>query len=155
MKRANSQPGKLPDQVRYFIDTNVILYASGSEHPLKQPCVLLLEKMIAESLDAVISVEVIQEILHRYSSLRRAETGVLLARKTMGIFRPLLPVEPNDMQLATDLFERYKGISGRDAVHAAVSLNNGINHIISTDRDFDAIKEIDRVDPAEFARILG
>jgi len=108
---------------------------------------MLLEKIASGAIDATISVEVVQEILHRFNSLRQSESGVQLARKTMTIFHPILPVEAPDMRLATDLLEQYPTISSRDAVHAAVALNNGIAQVISTDTDFDAVKEITRVSP--------
>ena len=42
--------------------------------------------------------------------------------------------------------EKYK-IKPRDAIHAAIALENGIETIVSYDRDFDKLEEIKRLDP--------
>jgi hypothetical protein len=66
----------------------------------------------------------------------------------------VLPVTREDMDRAFELYERYKtkGLPPRDLVHAAVMINNGMSHIISTDKHFDAIKEIKRVRPGQYSR---
>jgi len=39
----------------------------------------------------------------------------------------------------------------RDAIFAAQALNHGIDAILSTDRDFDDVPGLERVDPADAA----
>jgi hypothetical protein len=53
----------------YFIDANIPMYAAGAEHPLKRPCIAILEAIAHDELAAVTNVEVVQEILYRYSAL--------------------------------------------------------------------------------------
>ena len=45
-----------------FIDTAVIMYAAGAEHPLRDPSRQILSRIGDGTLDGSISVEVIQEI---------------------------------------------------------------------------------------------
>ena len=97
------------------------------------------------------SVAVIQEILHRYSLTGRRITGIDLSRETLKVFNPVLPVDPKDIHYAMDLLKKYNALRSREAIHAAVALNNGISNIVSTDHHFDTVKEIKRIDPAEFA----
>jgi len=137
-------------QKSFFVDTNVIMYASGIDHPLKKPCAIVLTSVLGEGLEIKTSVEVMQEVLYRYSSINQLEKGLRLCRQFLTLFNPLLPVSPADIRLATDILESYPTIESRDAVHTAVALNNGIKQVISTDRHYDLIKEIKRVDPAEF-----
>ena len=47
---------------------------------------------------------------------------------------------------AQSLMEKYK-IKPRDAIHAATALENGIETIVSYDRDFDKLEEIKRLVP--------
>lgn len=47
---------------------------------------------------------------------------------------------------AQELAERYK-VKPRDAIHAAVALENKIKTIVSYDEEFDAIDEIRRIEP--------
>lgn len=138
-------------RVLYFIDTNIFIYASGSSHPYKRHCLKLLNSVAIGETRAAVSVEVVQELLHYHSSRNRRTTGLELARQAMEIFHPALPVMEEDMRLAVHLAEIYPDISSRDSVHAAVALNNGIGRIISTDRDFDSVREITRLDPSAFA----
>jgi predicted nucleic acid-binding protein len=59
-----------------------------------------------------------------------------------------------DMHRPFDLLERYgTEITGRDAVHAATMLNNGLTHIISADGHFDIIEGITRLGPQKAARL--
>ena len=58
-----------------LVDSNVFMYAAGREHPHKKPATAFLEKVAAGSVDAIIDVEVLQEILHRYRALGRWDEG--------------------------------------------------------------------------------
>ena len=58
----------------------------------------------------------------------------------------LLGVKKTTVFRAQELVEKYK-IKPRDAIHAAVALENKIATIVSYDRDFDAITEIKRIEP--------
>jgi predicted nucleic acid-binding protein len=44
---------------------------------------------------------------------------------------------------------RAPGLDVADAVSAATALNRGIGAILSADRDFDAVPELERIDPAD------
>ena len=53
------------------------------------------------------------------------------------------------------LIEQLPSVRGRDAVHAATALAYGIPTIASTDRDFDGIPGITRIDPMAGDARLG
>jgi len=48
-----------------------------------------------------------------------------------------------------DLFEANPGLDARDAVFAAVALNRGIEVILTTDRAFDEVRGLERIDPSD------
>jgi len=56
---------------------------------------------------------------------------------------------PDDVQRGIDLFETHPGLDVRDAVLAALAINRGIDAILATDRAFDGINDLERVDPAD------
>ena len=58
-------------------------------------------------------------------------------------------VEPNDIQRGIDLFETHNELNARDAVFAALAINRGIDAILATDRAFDGIDGLERVDPSD------
>ena len=64
-----------------FVDTAVLMYAAGEDHPLRRPSARLLERIAIGDMDAVTSVEVVQEILHRFMALRRPKVGVEMAAR--------------------------------------------------------------------------
>jgi hypothetical protein len=136
-----------------FIDTAVVMYAGGGDHPLRRPCQRLLERIADGELEAVTSVEVIQEILHRFTALRRPELGAAMARDTLDIFAPVLPVTHAVMRRLPELVEAYPALAARDLVHVATCLQEGISDIVSPDRGFDSVPGIRRIDPADAATI--
>lgn len=48
---------------RFFVDSNVFLYALGAEHRYREPCRRLIELADAGHLRPEASVELVQEIL--------------------------------------------------------------------------------------------
>jgi len=59
-----------------------------------------------------------------------------------------------DIHLVRKLAERYPGLGARDLVHVSVMLDNGLTRILSTDRHFDQVDEIERIDPHDFRRAV-
>jgi len=135
-----------------FLDTAVLMYAAGGAHPLREPCRRLLRQVADGELEAVTSAEVIQEILHRYTRIGRPDTGAALARASLDLLAPVLPLTHALMRRLPDLVERYPDHEARDLVHVATCLHEGIAEIISPDRGFDAVDGIHRIDPVDFAR---
>jgi uncharacterized protein len=136
--------------VTTFIDTAVIMYAAGSDHPLKGSCQDILRRVADGTFDAVISVEVVQEIIHRFVALRRPEHGASIARDALDLFAPVLPITHAVMRRMPDLIERYPRLAARDLVHVATCLEEGLVDIVSPDRGFDDVPEIHRIEPATF-----
>jgi predicted nucleic acid-binding protein len=61
------------------------------------------------------------------------------------------PVYAEDAQAAARLASRYRVLQTRDLFHVAVMQRLGLTEIISTDCGFDAIAEVTRIDPADWA----
>jgi predicted nucleic acid-binding protein len=127
------------------------MYAAGSDHPLREPCRRSLENAIERRLTLVTDSEVLQEILYRYFSTARTVTARAVYRSAVGLCDEVLPVEERHTSRALELLERYASVSPRDAIHVATMESAGIRRILTTDRDFDAIEEVTRVDPTELA----
>jgi predicted nucleic acid-binding protein len=114
-----------------------------------------MDRITAGSLDAVTSVEVVQEILHRYLALRRPDIAGRIAQQTLDMFAPVLPVTHALMRRVPELAARYPSLAARDLVHVATCVHEGITDIVSPDRAFDAVAEIRRIDPVELAANLA
>lgn len=132
-----------------FIDTAVLMYSTGAAHPLRDPSRRLLARVARGDVDATTSTEVIQEILHRYSRIGRPGDGAALARASMDLLAPVLPITHALMRRLPDLIERYPRLAARDLVHVATCQHEGITEIVSPDRGFDEVPDLRRIDPGE------
>ena len=50
-----------------------------------------------------------------------------------------------EVRIARAIIGSVEGISARDALHAAIMRSNRVNRILSFDRGFDAVREIERL----------
>lgn len=134
-----------------FVDTAVLMYAAGTEHSLREPCRNVLRRVADGELDAAISAEVVQEILHRFTRIGRPAEGTALARAALDLFAPVLPITHATMRRVPDLIDRHPTLAARELVHVATCQAEGISEIVSPDRGFDSVPGIRRLDPAEAA----
>lgn len=133
-----------------FIDTAVIMYAAGSEHPLRESCARIIAGIGDGTLDAVTSAEVIQEILHRQLAVRHLDVAYAQALESLDLFAPVIPITHALMRRVPDLARRYPSLSARDLIHVATCSHEGIADIVSPDRGFDRVAEVRRIDPTAF-----
>lgn len=128
-----------------FVDTSVIMFAAGAEHPRREGCRAVLTAITAGQIDAVTSAEVIQEILHRFSNGDRG-TGTRMAQATLDLFAPVLALNG---EVIAEAVRRYAGtdLLARDLIHVATCRVLGIGEIISVDTDFDDLDDLRRIDP--------
>ena len=123
------------------------MYCLGKEHPLKAACLRIIEQIRDGTLLVCTNTEVQQETLHRYYAQKRPDIGQRAYRLLTDLCRIIYPVTSADMERAFAILNNLPAINVRDAVHAAVMLNNGLTHIISTDSHFDQIAGINRMKP--------
>lgn len=132
---------------RRFVDTNIIIYAAGGEHPLKASCVAVLRWVAQGTWEGVTSAEVLQELLYLMDRRNQRDVGIAMAREVLAIMT-VLPVTAADVQQAMTFMEGVPALMPYDALHAAVMQGAGITEIISADKHFDAVPGIRRLDPA-------
>jgi uncharacterized protein len=122
-----------------FVDTNVLMYAVGREHPLREEArSFWLEQ--AESGEVLVSsAEVLQELLHAYLPVGRLETldaALTLARSRLGA---IWAIEREDVELARSLVERHPGLGARDLLHVACCTRRGVERVKTFDRGLAAV----------------
>jgi predicted nucleic acid-binding protein len=107
----------------------------------------VVEEVAEGRIAAATDVEIVQEILHRFDAIRQPSFGVAMATNLLDLVPTVFPVTAADIRSTIDIFRQYasQGVVARDALHAAVMKNNGISHILSTDRHFDHIEGIARI----------
>ena len=128
-----------------FIDSNIPMYLIGAVHPNKERTISVLERLVRDETRLVTDAESLQEILHRYTAIHRTEAIQPAYDALMGIVDEVFSVGVDDLMLAKNILLASNSIAARDAVHAAVMKNNGVEHIFSFDSDFDAFNFITRI----------
>ncbi len=133
-----------------FIDSNIFMYAAGSPTAHRKPCQEFLKKLINSGSAAqyFTSVEVLQEILHRYRSISLADEAYSLLDNILQLGITILPIEIEDIMLARKLLEDLNNLPTRDGIHAAVAIRKNISVIASFDKNFDQISGIRRFEPS-------
>jgi uncharacterized protein len=130
-----------------LLDTTVLAYASGSDHPLREPCRQILEAQRAGLINVTTTVEVLQEFLHTASRRRTRENAVGLVQ-TLATAFDLVVTLPSDLERALELFPLHPKLGAFDAVLAAVALERRADALISADRAFSSVSGLPWVDPA-------
>lgn len=102
-------------------------------------------------MSLVTDSEVLQEILYRYSSIERLDIARDVYSAAIQLCDEVLPVTEQTTDRARELLLQYGSLSARDAVHIASMEEGGLRRLLSTDTDFDAVDEVQRVDPVDFA----
>ncbi len=121
------------------------MYLVGAEHPHKHATRRILERSIAASERLVTDVEVVQEILHRYSAIRRRDAIGPCTDTLLQLADEVFPIGLDDVLRARELVLAEPQVSSRDALHLAVMERYGVRRIISFDRGFDAFPLIERI----------
>jgi predicted nucleic acid-binding protein len=121
------------------------MYLIGSEHPHKIDAQRLLERCIADSERLVTDAEVFQEILHRYTAIKRKDAISPAFQAISGIVDEVFAVELRDVERAKDILLGSQQLSARDALHLAIMERNRIETILSFDSGFDEYPGITRL----------
>lgn len=127
-----------------LIDTNVIIYAAGKPHPLREKAREVLDRVADGTLQGNIDTEVLQEILHVYNSRKERTKGCDTIDDLLVLFPNPIPIGREEIETARDLMRAYTFLGARDAIHAAVVRFHELDGIVTADKIFDRIKGIKR-----------
>ncbi|MBM3778023.1 MAG: type II toxin-antitoxin system VapC family toxin [Acidimicrobiia bacterium] len=128
-----------------FVDSNIPMYVAGRDHPLCDPSRRFLARARSGEVEICTSTEVLQEILYRYSALKRPDLADRVYDLFVQLCPTVLPVTLADTDRARTLLATVPGISVRDAIHAGVMLNHEIADIATFDEGFDRIDGVRRL----------
>jgi len=133
-----------------YVDSNIFLYPiiykleAVEEARESKNFLLKISEGLVEACTATITWDEIVWVVRKIFGLK---PSIELGRKFLEFPNlKLLNVKRSIVLRAQGLMEKYE-IKPRDAIHAATALENGIETIVSYDRDFDKLEEIKRLDP--------
>ncbi len=128
------------------LDTTVLAYAVGEEHPLREPCRRLLAAHAGGAIEATTTVEVLQEFAHVRARRRSREDAVNLTRLYVLALNPIVTTAA-DLDAGLSLFEKHPELGAFDAVLAAVAIARGAEALVSADRAFASVAGLAWIDP--------
>ena len=128
-----------------FVDSNVPMYLVGAPHPNKDRALAILTQLVRDGELFVTDVEVYQEILHRYTAIKRPDAIDAAFESLDAITDEVLAFAMPEIRAARALIDSTDGLSARDALHLAIMQKAGVNRILSFDVGFDACTGIDRL----------
>jgi uncharacterized protein len=132
-----------------LVDTTVLVHALGDDHALREPCRAVIDAIGDRHLQATTTAEVIQEFVHVRSRRHGRADAAALGQRFADLLSPLHGVDEDDLRSSLDLFVAHDGLGPFDAVLAATVLRNDhIHTLVSTDRAFGRIRDLDWADPS-------
>ena len=139
------------------LDTTVLVYAVGTEHPLREPSRRLVEAIAAGHVDATTTSEVIQEFVHVRSRRHGRVDAAKAGRNFADLLAPLLITPAAAIDAGLRLFERSQSLGVFDSFLAATALATGADALVSADRAFSSVSRLTHVVPgtAEFDRLIA
>jgi predicted nucleic acid-binding protein len=139
------------------LDTTVLVYAKGAEHPLRNPCRELVGAITDGEVQATTSVEVIQEFAHVRARRRGRHDAAATARDYAELLSPLLSVTREHLLQGLALFERSERLGAFDSVLLAAAAGSGATALVSADTAFAEIGDITHIFPdhAGISSLLG
>jgi hypothetical protein len=139
------------------LDTTVLAYAVGTEHPLREPSRRLLTAIGEGTVTATTTVDVIQEFAHGHARRRPRATAAAHARLYATLLAPLLSPVEGDLVAGLQLFERDDHLDAFDAVLAATAIAHEAKALLSADRAFASVRRLPFVElgSREFDALLA
>ena len=117
-----------------FVDTNVLMYAVGRPHPLREEARGFFAEAVRQRWPLATSAEVLQELVHAYLPVHRLATldaAIALAESCIQV---VWPVESEDVRHARALIQTHPALGARDLLHLACCQRRHVARIKTFDR---------------------
>lgn len=139
------------------LDTTVLVYATGGDHALREPCRRLVEGISQGHVEASTTVEVVQEFVHVRARRRGRHDAAALGAAYADLLAPLLPVLGQDLERGLGLYRDSERLGAFDAVLAAAAMARQATCLVSADTAFAGVPGLVHVAPedAEVSLLLS
>jgi predicted nucleic acid-binding protein len=129
------------------LDTNVLVYAVGGEHPFRPPAQQMI-RAAGAGANVTTTVEAIQEFLHVYARRRERAFAIVQAQRYVAGLSPLLRPRRQDLEAGLILYGEHQMLEVFDCVLAATAVGHSASGFVSADRAFAAVEGLPFVDLA-------
>ena len=133
----------------HYVDSNVFFYAKIMDAEYGQSCAEVLKKIQDRKIMTATSVLVALEVgnaLRKFGHAREVKDAV---DSIFSLEIAILNIDSSDIRNAVDISHKHR-IGPYDCAHVAVMRHAKIRNIISVDRDFEHVLDIERKDPKLF-----
>jgi len=117
-----------------FVDTSVLMYAVGRDHPLQPPARRFFAEATTDQQPLATSSEVLQELAHAYLPVERTQALAAALRIVDRTRMEVWPLERDDVILGIELAARHPALGARDLCHLASCQRRGVTRIKTFDR---------------------
>ena len=121
------------------------MYLVGSASSFKVDSQLAVQRLLSQGERLVTDAEVLQEILHRYSAIKRLDAIQPAFDAILKIVDDVFAVDLAAVERAKQIVFAYRSLSARDAVHLAVMEQQGVDRVLSFDKGFDGFPGVTRL----------
>ncbi len=121
-----------------FVDTSVLMYAVGRDHPLQPPARRFFAEATTDQQPLATSSEVLQELAHAYLPVERTQALAVALRIVDRTRMEVWPLERDDVILGIELAARHPALGARDLCHLASCQRRGVTRIKTFDRALKA-----------------
>lgn len=128
-----------------LLDTNVLVYAVGEEHPLLAPARRVFDSVARAAVAATTTAGVIQEFAHVFARRRGRAAAHAQALRFTTLLSPMVR-EDEALAGALELYERYDRLDPFDALLASACIAAGAEALVSGDRGFAEVEGLPFVD---------
>ena len=143
MKEQEKQESKSEE---VYVDSNLFIYASSEEGIISKNAYEIIKRINDGNLIAYTSTLTMDEVLY----IIQKKVGREIAAKIVENYIKLnnLNIISVDLEILNKSIEIYRqtNLKPRDSIHLAVMKINKISTMITSDSDFDKIKDIKRID---------
>ncbi|MYH52463.1 MAG: type II toxin-antitoxin system VapC family toxin [Gemmatimonadetes bacterium] len=117
-----------------FVDTSVLMYAVGREHPLRPTARRFFAEATTDQQPLATSSEVLQELAHAYLPVERTRALAAALQIVDRTRMEVWPLERDDVILGIELAVRHPGLGARDLCHLASCQRRGVTRVQTFDR---------------------
>lgn len=133
----------------FLLDTSVLVYSTGQDHPLREPAMRLLRDVVDNRIQATTTPEVLQEYAHVRSRRLGRLSASVQAERLAHILDPLTIVQPDHVLEGLRMWSEVPKIGAFDSVVAAVALAKSWT-VVSSDQGFGHVPELSWVDLQDY-----
>lgn len=126
------------------LDTTVLVYATGGDHPLRAPARDLVGALASGELRATTTAEVIQEFAYVRARRTDRSRAARLALEFEALLAPLVPVTDAELATGFAIWETTPALGSFDSILAAVARSHGAP-LVSADQAFTDVADLDHV----------